>query len=254
MPSSTLIVIPTYNERDSLPRTIESLDRAGVAADVLVVDDGSPDGTGEWAADLARRREDVHVLRREGKSGLGTAYLAGFRWGLHRGYEVLCEMDADGSHRARDLPALLAAVEAGADLAIGSRWVPGGAVVNWPLPREVLSRGANIWVGVVMGLRVRDATAGFRAFRRRALERIDFDEVEARGYSFQVDMTRRLAAEGFLIEEVPIVFVEREHGESKMSRGIILEAMRLTARWGAERRAGQLSALASRVRGRRPRR
>src|SRR5690606_25165245 len=119
-----------------------------------------------------RRREDVHVLCRERKSGLGTAYLAGFRWGLHRGYEVLCEMDADGSHRARDLPALLAAVEAGADLAIGSRWVPGGAVVNWPLPREVLSRGANIWVGVVMGLRVRDATAGFRAFRRRALERI----------------------------------------------------------------------------------
>ncbi|WP_349827788.1 polyprenol monophosphomannose synthase [Brevibacterium litoralis] len=245
----TLVVIPTYNERESLPVTLEQIHRYSPAAHVLVVDDASPDGTGEWAAERASTDERVHVLHRQGKGGLGAAYVAGFRWALDRPeYGIVCEMDADGSHRGRDLPQLLAAVtpddsgHSRADLAIGARWIPGGAVVNWPRERLVLSRGANIYVNLLMGLGVRDATAGFRAYRREALAAIDLDGIESRGYSFQVDMTRRVADAGLRITEVPIVFVERVLGESKMSGDIIQEAVVRVARWGLERRLRQLGA------------
>lgn len=240
---SSLVVMPTYNERESLPHTLAALRTHVPEAEVLVVDDGSPDGTGELADSFAADDPRVHVLHRESKAGLGAAYIAGFRWGLDRSYDVLCEMDADGSHRARDLPQLLAAVENGADLAIGSRWVPGGAVVNWPVSRLVLSRGANVYVRTVMGLAVNDATAGFRAYRREVLEGIGLEQVESQGYCFQVDMAWRAALAGFRTVEVPIVFVERELGASKMSRDIITEALTKTTRWGVGHRVNQIRGL-----------
>lgn len=239
----TLIVIPTYNERDSLPRTIESIRTWVPSAEILVVDDASPDGTGRWADEAAAADPGISVLHRTAKNGLGAAYVAGFGWALERDYAVICEMDADGSHRGRDLPQLLAAIEGGADLAIGSRWIPGGAVVNWPRNRHLLSRGANIYVNAAMGLGVNDATAGFRAYRREALEAIELADIESQGYCFQIDMTKRVAEAGFRIAEVPITFVERELGESKMHGGIISEAMSNVARWGFERRGRQVKRL-----------
>ncbi|GAA2014339.1 polyprenol monophosphomannose synthase [Brevibacterium samyangense] len=242
----TLLVIPTYNERESLPVTLASIHRHVPEAHVLVVDDASPDGTGEWAAEQAEADPRIHVLHRTEKAGLGAAYVAGFRWALEspHGYGIICEMDADGSHRAKDLPQLLSAVEDGrADLAIGARWVPGGAVVNWPRNRLVLSRGANIYVNVLMGLGVHDATAGFRAYRAEVLRALDLEGIESRGYSFQVDMTRRVRDAGFTIVEIPIVFVERELGESKMSGDIIKEAVVRVAKWGLERRLAQVMRL-----------
>lgn len=249
---STLVVMPTYNERESLPITLASLARFAPEVDVLVVDDGSPDGTGQFAAERAAEDSRVHVLHRAEKAGLGAAYIAGFRWGLERGYDVICEMDADGSHRARDLPQLLAAVAAGADLAIGSRWVPGGAVVNWPASRHALSRGANTYVRTVMGLGVNDATAGFRAYRSTVLRDLGLEDVESQGYCFQVDMAWRAAQRGFTIVEVPIVFVERELGASKMSQDIIMEALTKTTAWGLGHRLDQVRSLLGRVGGRRP--
>lgn len=242
----TLVVIPTYNEIDSLPHTLEALHRWVPDADVLVVDDGSPDGTGDWADARAQEDTRVRVLHNPAKGGLGAAYLAGFREALAGDWEIICEMDADGSHRGRDLPQLLAAVRDGADLAIGSRWVPGGAVVNWPRNRHVLSRGANVYANVLMGLGVHDATAGFRAFRRTTLEAIHLDDVESAGYCFQIDMTRRVKDAGLTITEVPVTFVEREQGESKMNGDIIGEALVRVVRWGAQRRARQLRSLVSR--------
>lgn len=239
----TLIVIPTYNERDSLPHTIESIRTWVPAAEILVVDDASPDGTGEWADEAATADSRISVLHRTAKNGLGAAYVAGFTWALERDYAVICEMDADGSHRGRDLPQLLAAIEGGADLAIGSRWIPGGAVVNWPRNRHLLSRGANLYVNAAMGLGVGDATAGFRAYRREALAAIALDDIESQGYCFQIDMTKRVDEAGFRIAEVPITFVERELGESKMHGGIISEAMTNVARWGLERRGRQVRRL-----------
>ncbi len=239
----TLVVIPTYNEIDSLPRTLAALDEWVPDADVLVVDDGSPDGTGEWADRHAESDSRVNVLHNSVKGGLGGAYLAGFRWALARDWDVICEMDADGSHRARDLPQLLSAVRDGADLAIGSRWVPGGAVVNWPRSRHLLSRGANLYANVLIGLGVNDATAGFRAFRRETLETLDLEDVESTGYCFQIDMTRRVKDAGLRIAEVPVTFVERELGESKMDGDIINEALVRVARWGAQRRGRQLRGL-----------
>lgn len=242
----TLVAIPTYNELQSLPRTLDAIFAHSPEVEVLVIDDGSPDGTAEYALERAEADPRIHVLERTEKNGLGAAYLAGFAWALERDYEIVCEMDADGSHRGTDLPQLLAAVERGADLAIGSRWVPGGAVVNWPKNREALSRGASIYANAAIGLHVSDPTAGFRAYRRRTLEAIDLDGVESLGYCFQIDLTRRVRDAGLSIEEIPIVFVEREEGESKMSGNIISEAFVRVGKWGIEKRTRQLRGLFSR--------
>ena len=234
---ATLVVIPTYDERAALPGTLERLRRAVPAAHVLVVDDASPDGTGEWAQEVSRTDPAVHVLHRPGKQGLGPAYLAGFAWGLEQGYEQLVEMDADASHRPEQLPSLLEGVRRGADLAIGSRWVPGGAVHDWPAHRRLLSRGANLYVRALMGLGVADATAGFRVFRAELLERLMEGEIASQGYCFQVDMTRRARDLGAVIAEVPIDFDERTEGASKMSSRIVREALVKVTLWGVSRRA-----------------
>ena len=236
----TLIVIPTYDEREALPGTLARLRAAVPGAHVLVVDDSSPDGTGQWAESIAAQDPAVHVLHRAGKQGLGPAYLAGFAWGLEREYRLLGEMDADASHRPEQLPGLLEAVRRGADLAIGSRWVPGGAVHDWPLHRQLLSRGANLYVRVLMGLGVSDATAGFRVFRAELLERLVSDDIASQGYCFQVDMTRRARDLGAVIREVPIDFDERTEGASKMSSGIVREALVKVTLWGLARRTQPL--------------
>ncbi|WP_146361946.1 polyprenol monophosphomannose synthase [Arthrobacter yangruifuii] len=227
-----LTIIPTYNEIESLPITLKRLRNAVPDSDVLIADDNSPDGTGAYADEIAAKDPQVHVLHRKGKEGLGAAYIAGFRWGLERGYDILVEMDADGSHRPEELPRLLEASKAGADLVIGSRWVKGGSVVNWPLHRKLLSRGGSTYSRFMLGIPVRDITAGYRAFRRGTLERLDLSAVESVGYGFQVDMTFRVARMGLSITEVPITFVERELGDSKMSGNIVVEAMANVTRWG----------------------
>ncbi|MFI6508958.1 polyprenol monophosphomannose synthase [Streptosporangium sp. NPDC050855] len=228
-----LVVVPTYNERENLPLIVRRLREAVPEAHLLIADDDSPDGTGAIADKLAADDELVHVMHRPGgKQGLGSAYIAGFRWGLAEGFGVLVEMDADGSHPPESLPALLKALDRGADLAIGSRWVPGGKVVNWPASRQFLSRGANMYSRLALGLPVRDATAGFRAYRASTLEKIGLDDVQSQGYCFQVDLTLRTARHGLRIKEVPITFVERAVGASKMSRAIILEALWRVTVWG----------------------
>jgi dolichol-phosphate mannosyltransferase len=240
-----LVVIPTYNERENLGPILDRLHKVLPDVHVLVVDDGSPDGTGELADERAAANENVHVMHRTEKAGLGAAYIAGFRWGLAREYNTIVEMDADGSHAPEDLPRLLDAV-GDADLAIGSRYVPGGAVVNWPLKRQVLSRGANVYSQLALGMRTRDITAGFRAYRRPVLEKLALDEVNSHGYCFQIDLTIRTAEAGFEIVEVPITFTEREIGESKMDGSIIREAFLRVAKWGAERRWQQVRRLLKR--------
>jgi dolichol-phosphate mannosyltransferase len=250
--SRVLVVVPTYEERESLPRALDGLRREVPDADVLVVDDASPDGTGELAEEYAARdaaatgRQAVHVLHRTGKQGLGTAYVAGFRWALERGYDAVVEMDADGSHRAEDLPALLARAD-DADLVIGSRWVRGGRVVNWPLHRQVLSRGANVYAWLAMGLPVRDATAGFRVYRASVLGALPLGEVASHGYCFQIDMAWRVVRAGGRVVEVPITFVERAEGRSKMSRDIVVEALVRVTVWGAQERLRQVRALLGRA-------
>lgn len=236
---STLVIIPTYDERESLPLQVDAVRAASPEVDILVVDDASPDGTGQWADARAAADSHVHVLHRPGKQGLGAAYRAGFAWGLERGYDVLVEMDADGSHRAADLPRVLGAAGEW-DLAIGSRWVPGGAVENWPAHRRLLSTGANTYVRWMLGIPVRDATAGFRAYRASALRALDLDQVESQGYCFQVDMAWRVVQSGGVVVEVPIIFVEREHGSSKMSGAIIREALVKVTAWGMKERAAQV--------------
>ncbi len=237
--TGVLVIVPTYNERDNVARIIERLHAAVPDAHVLVADDASPDGTGEIADGLAAGDPRVHVLHRPGKAGLGAAYVAGFGWGLARGYDVLVEMDADGSHAPEQLPRMLAALEH-ADVVLGSRWIPGGAIVNWPRRREVLSRGANIYVRIALGIHVRDATGGYRAYRREVLEAIDYRAVSSQGYCFQVDLAWRVLQAGFRIVEVPITFAERERGESKMSGAIVREALVRVGQWGAQHRAAQL--------------
>ena len=234
-----LVIVPTYNEIDNLGPVLARLRAAVPDADVLVVDDDSPDGTGGLADTLASGDTQVQVLHRPHKRGLGAAYVAGFRWGLERCYDVLVEMDADGSHQPEQLPDLLAALP-GADLVIGSRWVPGGRVVNWPRSRQLLSRGGNTYVRLMLGLAVRDATGGFRAFRRATLERLALDDVSSHGYCFQVDLAWRAVRGGFTVTEVPIAFVERERGTSKMSGAIVREALWRVTVWGVRHRAGQL--------------
>ena len=229
----TLVIIPTYNERENLPLIVGRLHAARPEVHVLVVDDGSPDGTGELADDLALNDPDrVHVLHRASKAGLGAAYLAGFAWGLSRGYSVLVEMDADGSHAPEQLHRLLDAVDAGADLAIGSRYIAGGQVRNWPRRRMVLSRTANGYSRTMLGVDINDITAGFRAYRREVLEKIDLGAVDSKGYCFQVDLTWRTVSAGFIVKEVPITFTERELGKSKMSGSNIREALFKIAEWG----------------------
>jgi dolichol-phosphate mannosyltransferase len=237
-PGRALVVIPTYDEIESLPVVVSGVRAAAPDVDILVADDNSPDGTGALADQLAASDEHVHVLHRPGKQGLGAAYLAGFAWGMERGYEVLVEMDADGSHRPEDLPRLLAALS-DADLVIGSRWVDGGEVENWPRARELLSRGGNSYTRLLLGMPVHDATAGFRAFRRSTLEAIELDTVESQGYCFQVDLTRRVVAQGLRVTEVPITFVERRLGASKMSRAIVGEALWRVTVWGVQSRLGR---------------
>ena len=238
----TLVIVPTYDERANLPTLVAGVRAQAPLVDVLVVDDASPDGTGEVADALSADDAQVFVLHRAGKQGLGTAYLAGFAWALERGYTVVVEMDADGSHRPQDLPGLLAPL-AGASppaLVLGSRWVPGGAVVNWPQHREWLSRGGNTYVRLALGLRLGDATGGFRAYRAATLRSLDLADVESQGYCFQVDMAWRVAQSGARILEVPITFVERTAGESKMSRRIVQEALWKVTLWGLAHRAQQV--------------
>ena len=237
-----LVTIPTYDEIDNVAPIVARLRAAVPDADILIADDNSPDGTGECADSLAASDTHVHVLHRPGKEGLAAAYLAAFRWGLDRGYDVLVEHDADGSHRPEQLPDLLAALD-DADVVKGSRWVKGGRVVNWPKHRELLSRGGNLWVRLWLGIPVRDATGGFAAWRAATLRGIGLDTVEASGYGFQVDLAWRAVKAGFRVVEVPIVFEERQHGASKMSGAIVFEAMALTTQWGVKHRAGQFARL-----------
>ena len=234
-----VMVVPTYNEADNLEWIVGRLRTAQPDVDVLVVDDGSPDGTGALADALADTDPAVHVLHRREKAGLGAAYLAGFAWALEAGYDVVGEMDADGSHQPEQLQRLLTTL-ADADLVIGSRWVPGGSVVNWPLRRELLSRGGNLYVRVLLGIEVRDATAGFRLFRRTALEKIDLSSVLSTGYVFQTDLVTRCLRAGLVVREVPIEFVERVRGDSKMSGAVAGESLRRITAWGLRERRDQL--------------
>ncbi len=220
-----LIVIPTYNERENLARIAEAAFQHLPEAHVLVVDDGSPDGTGELADELGRKDPRVHVMHRAGKLGLGTAYVEGFRWGLARDYDFFFEMDADFSHDPSYLPRLLERAQGGADVVLGSRYADGGGTQNWGLLRKVISRGGSIYARTILGVPVRDLTGGFKCFRRRVLETIRLDAVRSEGYSFQIEMTYRALREGFSVEELPIIFVDRRVGHSKMSRSIFLEAI-----------------------------
>jgi dolichol-phosphate mannosyltransferase len=242
----TLVIIPTYDERENLPLIVGRVRASVPEAHVLVADDNSPDGTGELADQLAAEDDHVHVLHRAGKEGLGAAYLAGFAWGLDAGYDVLVEMDADGSHQPEQLPRLLTAL-AGADLVLGSRWVSGGTVVNWPLSRKILSRGGNLWTRIALGIPLKDATGGYRAFRAATLRGLELDGVVSAGYCFQVDLAWRALKAGYRVVEVPITFIEREHGVSKMSQRIVVEALLLTTLWGIRHRAEQLRSLGRRV-------
>lgn len=229
----TLVIIPTYNERENLPLIVGRVHQSRPDVHVLVVDDGSPDGTGRLADELALADPDrVHVMHRTAKDGLGAAYLAGFDWGLARQYGVLVEMDADGSHAPEQLYRLLDAIDNGADVAIGSRYVDGGTVRNWPWRRLVLSRTANTYSRLLLGVDIRDITAGYRAYRREVLEKIDLSSVDSKGYCFQIDLTWRAVNNDFTVVEVPITFTERELGVSKMSGSNIREALVKVARWG----------------------
>lgn len=227
---SVLVIVPTYNERENLPPLVAAVHEHLPQADVLVVDDGSPDGTGELAEELRASDRRLHVLHRAGKQGLGTAYVAGFRWALERDYQFLFEMDCDFSHDPKYLPELYAAAERGADLVLGSRYVEGGGTVNWGIGRQLISRGGSLYARSVLGVPVRDLTGGFKCFRRRVLEAIDLATVNAQGYGFQIEMTYRALKLGFRVVEVPIVFVDRRVGQSKMSKKIFAEALTLVWR------------------------
>ncbi len=234
-----VMVVPTYNEAENLAWIVGRVRASQPELDVLVVDDGSPDGTGRIADELAAADPHVKVVHRTQKAGLGAAYRAGFRVALDAGYDVIGEMDADGSHQPEQLERLLDAIRT-ADLVIGSRWVPGGSIVNWPKSREALSRGGNLYVRLLLGIHVRDATAGFRLFRRATLEKIDIDSVHSTGYVFQTDMAYRTLQAGLKVVEVPIEFIERERGDSKMSRDVATESLKSITTWGLRERARQV--------------
>lgn len=243
MSPAGLVVVPTYDEAENIEMVLGRIRVAVPDVDILVVDDASPDGTGKLADRAAADDAHIHVLHGPRKRGLGSAYLAGFAWAFERGYDVIVEMDADGSHLPEQLPALLEALR-DADLALGARWVPGGRVVNWPLRRRLLSRCGNAYVRLVLGLPLEDATGGFRAFRRETLEGLDLASVDSQGYCFQVDLARRAVLAGYRVVEVPITFVERTHGRSKMSRAIVREALLRVSMWGLHHRVEQLRSIA----------
>ncbi|MEO6712929.1 MAG: polyprenol monophosphomannose synthase [Mycobacteriales bacterium] len=227
---SVLVVIPTYNEADNIRIIVGRLRAAVPDADVLVVDDGSPDGTGAIIDELAATDAQVQAMHRTAKNGLGAAYVAGFAWASTRGYDVIVEMDADGSHQPEELPRLLAAIE-NADVVLGSRWVEGGSVQNWPRSRKLLSKGGNRYTRLALGLPLQDATGGYRAYRRAVLDELPLETVASQGYCFQVDLVWQAWRRGFRVVEVPITFVERERGESKMSRAIVGEALWRVTWW-----------------------
>lgn len=227
--SETLVIVPTYNERENLPPLAERLLALPVAVDVLVVDDNSPDGTGKIADDLAQKFPSVHVMHRQEKNGLGRAYCSGFLWALQRHYEFIFEMDGDFSHNPADVPAFLEAARE-ADLVLGSRYRNGIRVINWPLKRLMLSLCAAKYVQIITGLPISDPTGGFKCFRRRALQSIDLENIRSNGYSFQIEMTHKIWRQGMKIVEVPIIFTDRFQGSSKMSGKIVREALWMTWR------------------------
>jgi dolichol-phosphate mannosyltransferase len=223
--AKALIIVPTYNEAENVRDIAESLLAALPVADVLFVDDNSPDGTGKLIDEMAAGNRRVHVMHRAGKLGLGTAYIEGFRWALARDYEFIFEMDADGSHDPKYLPQMLALAEDGADAVIGSRNVPGGGTVNWGIGRKILSKGGSLYARTILGIDVRDVTAGFICWNRRVLEALDFERIDSNGYSFQIEMKYQALKRGFKLVETPIIFVDRRIGQSKMSRAIVAEAL-----------------------------
>ena len=236
-----VVIIPTYNEVDNIALIIERLREAVPSAHVLVVDDASPDGTGELADHIAVHDPNVHVLHREKKEGLGQAYLAGFGWARRHDFDVACEMDADGSHAPEQLHRLLDGLVS-ADMVIGSRYVPGGVVVNWPVHRQLISRGGNLYTRMAMGLGIKDATAGYRAYRMPVLDKITADWTPPQGYCFQIELAWRAIAAGFSVKEVPITFAERERGESKMNGSVVREALWRITMWGAATRLRRATA------------
>ncbi len=243
-----VVIVPTYNEVDNLEQAVGAIRGAAPEAHILVVDDSSPDGTGELADRLAAADPHVTVLHHAERAGLGVAYLAGFARALDAGFDILIEMDADGSHPADALPALIGRLDEPerADMVIGSRWVPGGGFIDWPAARRLLSRAGNVYARLALGIAVRDATAGFRSYRAEVLRTLDLADVESRGYCFQIDMTRRVLDAGFVVAEVPIVFTERRRGVSKMNSRIVLEAMWRVTQWGVARRFSRRQAVPAR--------
>ena len=239
------VLIPTYNERDNLPLIVERVRAAVPEADVVVLDDNSPDGTGEVADGLAATDDHVKVIHRQGKEGLGAAYLAGFAWALEQGYDAVVEMDADGSHRPEHLPTMLE-VARDAELVIGSRYVRGGKIVNWPLDRKAISMAGNLYIKAILGMPVNDATAGYRVYRAETLRTIGLDRVQSAGYVFQTDLTVRTVRAGLKVVEVPITFIEREIGDSKMDGDVVRESMARITRWGLAHRKAQLRGLIDR--------
>lgn len=233
------VVIPTYNERDNIAPITARVRSSMPAADVLIVDDNSPDMTGKIADELAASDNHIHVLHRQAKSGLGAAYIAGFRWALDRGYDAIVEMDADGSHQPEELPSLLRTLTR-ADLVLGSRWVPGGQVQRWPWSRRILSRAGNAYARLMLGTTLRDATGGYRVYRAGALRDIGLDDVRSQGYCFQIDLAQRALGAGLTVAEVPITFIDRARGASKMSTAIVGEAFWRVTRWGIAARLRKL--------------
>ncbi|UCR88155.1 polyprenol monophosphomannose synthase [Mycetocola spongiae] len=234
----TVVIIPTYNELENLPLIVGRVRAATPEVHVLVADDNSPDGTGALADTMAAEDDHIHVLHRPGKQGLGAAYKAGFAWAFDHGFERMVQMDADGSHQPEQLPAMLAKADEGYELVIGSRYIPGGKVENWPLHRLLLSRGGSAYSRIMLRLPVKDVTGGYRVFSARALRELNIDDVQSAGYNFQVDMLWHTQRAGLSITEVPITFIERVHGTSKMSGNIVFEAMWRVTRWGVQDRFG----------------
>lgn len=225
------VIIPTFNEAENIRPMTARVRSTIPVAHMLIVDDNSPDGTGRIADELAAADARIHVLHRRGKAGLGTAYLAGFAAALEQGYDTIVEIDADCSHQPEELPKMLAALAA-ADVVLGSRWVPGGKTLNWPRSRKILSRGGNAYTRIMLGIPLRDMTGGYRVYRASALQKIGLENIESVGYCFQIDLARRAVLAGLTVAEVPITFVERTRGASKMSRAILFEALWRVAQWG----------------------